>query len=75
MKNIKIFATFFICLLVLSACSDDWKGNALTAKFAFDKTIYYVGEEVSITGESPSAEVHKSNSQSCSPVVAENLRK
>ena len=38
MKNIKIFATFFICLLVLSACSDDWKENALTAKFAFDKT-------------------------------------
>ena len=56
MKNIKIFATFFICLLVLSACSDDWKENALTAKFAFDKTIYYVGEEVSITNETMGGE-------------------
>ena len=56
MKNIKIFATFFICLLVLSACSDDWKENALTAKFAFDKTTYYVGEEVSITNETMGGE-------------------
>lgn len=56
MKNIKIFATYFICLLVLSACSDDWKENALTAKFAFDKTTYYVGEEVSITNETMGGE-------------------
>ncbi len=34
MKNIKIFATFCICLLLFSACSDDWKENALTAKFS-----------------------------------------
>ena len=38
MKNIKIFATFCICLLLFSACSDDWKENALTAKFSFDKS-------------------------------------
>ena len=56
MNNIKIFATFFICLLVFSACSDDWKENALTAKFAFDKTTYYVGEEVSITNETMGGE-------------------
>ena len=51
MKNIKIFATFCICLLLFSACSDDWKENALTAKFSFDKSLYYVGDEVRITYE------------------------
>ena len=56
MKNIKIVTTFFICLLLLSACSDDWKENALTAKFTFDKTTYYVGEEVSITNETVGGE-------------------
>ena len=51
MKNIKIFATFCICLLLFSACSDDWKENALTARFSFDKSLYYVGDEVRITNE------------------------
>ena len=35
---------------------DDWKENALTAKFTFDKTTYYVGEEVSITNETVGGE-------------------
>ena len=43
-------------MLLLSACSDDWKENALTAKFTFDKTTYYVGEEVSITNETVGGE-------------------
>lgn len=56
MKNIKIFATFCICLLLFSACSDDWKENALTAKFSFDKSLYYVGDEVRITNETVGGE-------------------
>lgn len=57
MKNIKIFATFCISLLaVLSACTDDWKENALTAKFSFNKAVYYVGEEVSILNETVGGE-------------------
>ena len=43
-------------MLLLSACSDDWKENALTAKFTFDKTTYYVGEEVCITNETVGGE-------------------
>ena len=65
MKNIKIFATFCICLLLFSACSDDWKENALTAKFSFDKSLYYVGDEVRITNENvgngPQSRSHLSN--------------
>ena len=56
MKNIKIFATFCICLLLFSACSDDWKENALTARFSFDKSLYYVGDEVRITNETVGGE-------------------
>lgn len=57
MKNYNIFATLCISLLaLLSACTDDWKENALTAKFSFDKTTYYVGEEVSIANETMGGE-------------------
>lgn len=57
MKNTNRLTLFCITLLaVLSACTDDWKENALTAKFSFDKVTYYVGEEVSITNETMGGE-------------------
>lgn len=53
MKQQKFYSIHFILLLLLvvTSCSDDVKENALTAKFKFEKTTYYVGETVTITDE------------------------
>lgn len=45
------YISVILLLMLITACSDVVKENALTAKFKFEKAVYYVGEAVTISDE------------------------